>query len=78
MIAPVIEQWSDGADEDLKDKVVYYKFDVDSVPELAEELGVRAMPTFFIFKAGEAEPAETIVGANPRAMKAGIQKVLGA
>lgn len=42
--------------------VHFLKFDVDKLPDLAQELGVRAMPTFFIFKDGEK--VEELKGAN--------------
>ncbi|KAI7200875.1 hypothetical protein KC352_g19527, partial [Hortaea werneckii] len=45
--------------------------DVDDVPEVAQELGVRAMPTFFLFKNGEK--VSEVVGANPKALEAAIQ-----
>lgn len=45
----------------------FCKLDVDQVPSVAEELGVRAMPTFFLFKKGEK--VGEVVGANPAAIK---------
>ncbi|TVY45999.1 Thioredoxin [Lachnellula occidentalis] len=52
--------------------VHFVKIDVDEVPDVAQELGIRAMPTFVIFKNGEKE-AE-VVGANPKALEAAIAK----
>lgn len=49
----------------------FYKLDVDDVPDVAQELGIRAMPTFLLFKNGE-KVAE-VVGANPKALEAAIQ-----
>jgi thioredoxin 1 len=49
----------------------FVKLDVDEVPDVAQELGIRAMPTFLIFK-GEEKVAE-VVGANPKALLAAIQ-----
>ena len=49
----------------------FYKIDVDDVPEVAQELGVRAMPTFFLFKNGEK--VSEVVGANPKALETAIQ-----
>lgn len=49
----------------------FAKIDVDEVPDVAQELGIRAMPTFLIFK-GEEKIAE-VVGANPKALLAAIQ-----
>jgi thioredoxin 1 len=49
----------------------FYKLDVDEVPDVAQELGIRAMPTFLLFKNGE-KVAE-VVGANPKALEAAIK-----
>lgn len=49
----------------------FFKLDVDEVPDVAQELGIRAMPTFLLFKNGE-KVAE-VVGANPKALEAAIQ-----
>jgi thioredoxin 1 len=51
------------------------KLDVDEFPEIAQELGIRAMPTFVIFKDGER--VGEVVGVNPPALKAAIEKVAG-
>ena len=53
----------------------FYKIDVDEVPDVAQELGVRAMPTFMIFKDGEK--IGEIVGANEPALAAFVQKQIG-
>jgi thioredoxin 1 len=66
-IAPTIAKW---AENEFKDKIYFAKFDVDALPELAQELGIRAMPTFVVFKDGEK--VDEFVGANPPA----LQKVL--
>ena len=51
--------------------VRFYKLDVDEVPDVAQELGIRAMPTFLLFKNGD-KVAE-VVGANPKALEAAIK-----
>ncbi|KAM0265137.1 hypothetical protein ACHAQJ_000290 [Trichoderma viride] len=48
---------------EFKDKVHFVKFDVDELPELSQELGIRAMPTFLFFKNGEK--VDEMIGANP-------------
>ncbi|KAK8231540.1 Cop c 2-like protein, partial [Phyllosticta capitalensis] len=48
----------------------FYKLDVDEVPDVAQELGIRAMPTFLLFKGGEK--IGEVVGANPKALEAAI------
>jgi thioredoxin 1 len=50
----------------------FYKLDVDEVPDAAQELGIRAMPTFVLFKDGEK--VGEVVGANPKALEAAIEK----
>lgn len=52
----------------------FFKIDVDEVPEVAQELSVRAMPTFFLFKNGEK--IGDVVGANPTALEAAIKNNL--
>jgi thioredoxin 1 len=55
--------------------VHFIKLDVDEVPDVAQELGIRAMPTFLIFKDGEK--VGEVVGANPPVLKAAIEKAAG-
>jgi thioredoxin 1 len=45
------------------------------VPDVAQELGVRAMPTFMFFKNGEK--VTEVVGANPKAIEAAIKEHVG-
>ena len=52
----------------------FYKIDVDEVPDVAQELGIRAMPTFLLFKKGEK--VGEVVGANERALKTAIEQNL--
>jgi thioredoxin 1 len=52
----------------------FVKLDVDEVPEVAQELGIRAMPTFLIFK--NEEKVEEVVGANPKALLAAIESAV--
>ncbi|TDZ40961.1 Thioredoxin [Colletotrichum trifolii] len=63
-IAPILANLSNDPDHA---GLYFIKIDVDEVPDLSQELGIRAMPTFLIFKKGEK--AQEIVGANPAALK---------
>ncbi|KIV93989.1 thioredoxin [Exophiala mesophila] len=72
VIAPEVAKFSES--EEFKDKVDFYKVDVDEVPDVAQELGVRAMPTFMLFKGGEK--VGEVVGADKRALRAAIEKNL--
>ncbi|OAL03829.1 thioredoxin-domain-containing protein [Phaeosphaeriaceae sp. SRC1lsM3a] len=67
MIAPTIVKFSEKYPE-----ARFYKLDIDEVPDVAQELGIRAMPTFVFFKNGEK--VGEVVGANPKAIEAGIQE----
>lgn len=46
--------------------------DVDDVPDVAQQCGIRAMPTFQIYKNGQM--VEEIVGADPIKLEAAIKK----
>ncbi|KXN93122.1 Thioredoxin, partial [Leucoagaricus sp. SymC.cos] len=43
--------------------VGFYKVDVDTQSEISEEVGIRAMPTFIVFRKGEKK--HELVGASP-------------
>lgn len=58
-----------------KDKIYFAKFDVDHLPELAAELGIRAMPTFILFKDGDKVGEH--LGGNPGPIQVLLQKALG-
>lgn len=66
IIAPKVVKFS----EEYKD-AAFFKLDVDEVQDVAQELGIRAMPTFLFFKDGEK--VGEVVGANPKAIKAAIE-----
>ncbi|KAL8780817.1 MAG: hypothetical protein Q9213_006290 [Squamulea squamosa] len=52
----------------------FYKLDIDEVPEVAAELGVRAMPTFVMFKDGKK--IGEVVGAHAAALEAKVKEEL--
>lgn len=57
------------------ENVKFYQIDVDQLSDVAAELGIRAMPTFILFKNGEK--LTDVVGANPQALESGIKSMLG-
>ncbi|KAL7267287.1 thioredoxin trx1 [Rhizina undulata] len=61
-VAPAVQKFS----EEFTN-VAFFKVDVDEVPDVAQELNIRAMPTFVFFKNGEK--ITTVVGANPVNLK---------
>lgn len=63
-ISPIFEKISDSP---AGEKVNFFKVDVDEQAKIAEEVGVRAMPTFIVFKGGNK--VKEVVGANPPALQ---------
>ncbi|KFH45188.1 Thioredoxin-like protein [Hapsidospora chrysogenum ATCC 11550] len=72
-IAPILSQLSDHVE--VKDKVHFVKFDVDQLPDLGQELGIRAMPTFIFFEDGKK--VDEMVGANPPVLMNRVRSFAG-
>ena len=70
-ISPLFEKLSEGFPQ-----VKFFKVDVDAVDDVAQELGVRAMPTFMFFKGGEK--ITEIVGADIKAIEKGVNELVAA
>nr|AAB24444.1 thioredoxin [Aspergillus nidulans, Peptide, 109 aa] [Aspergillus nidulans] len=68
-IAPTVEKFAQTYTD-----ASFYQIDVDELSEVAAELGIRAMPTFLLFKDGQK--VSDVVGANPGALEAGIKALL--
>ncbi|KAI9675951.1 MAG: Cytoplasmic thioredoxin isoenzyme 2 [Trizodia sp. TS-e1964] len=66
-IAPIMESLANNFSE-----LRFYKLDIDAVPDVAQELGIRAMPTFIYFKGGKK--LTQVVGADPSAIEAAIHQ----
>ncbi|KAK0215104.1 thioredoxin [Armillaria fumosa] len=62
-ISPIFQQLSEI--DDLK-VIRFYKVEVDEQTRIAEEMEIRAMPTFAAFKDGKK--IQEMVGADPRAL----------
>jgi thioredoxin 1 len=67
MISPKFEQFST-----VYTGITFVKIDVDAVPEVAEQAGIRAMPTFQVYQAGNM--VEELVGADPKKLEDVIKK----
>ncbi|KAK4447452.1 thioredoxin, variant [Podospora aff. communis PSN243] len=72
MIAPTFESLSTKYSKSRK--ITFCKVDVDSQGEVAQQYGVRAMPTFLILHNGSV--INTIQGANPPALTAAVDKAV--
>lgn len=72
MIAPTFESL---ATKYTKPKrIAFAKIDADKLRDVASQYGVRAMPTFVIFKNGSA--IETIQGANPPKLTQAVESAV--
>ncbi|EQL03696.1 Thioredoxin [Ophiocordyceps sinensis CO18] len=70
-IAPMMEKLSE--EPQFKEQVHFVKFDVDELPQVTQLLGVRAMPTFVLFRDGVKEGE--LVGADPKALATAVAKL---
>jgi thioredoxin 1 len=52
----------------------FYIFDVDEQPDIAQELGIRVMPTFNLFKDGDL--MDGISGAKVKPLREAVEKNL--
>jgi thioredoxin 1 len=62
MVAPIIENIS----VEYADKLVVGKLNVDNEPGIAQQYGIRNIPTMLIFKDGQV--VDKLVGALPKPM----------
>ena len=66
MVAPIVEKIA----ERYTGKIKVGKLNVDEAPQIAMKYGVRAIPTFLIFKDGEV--AERGIGLQPEEQLAAV------
>jgi len=60
MISPFIDEIA----EEMQDRAIVAKLDIDKCPEIAAQYGVMSVPTLIVFKGGEIVKQET--GARPK------------
>lgn len=72
MIAPTFESLATKYSKPKK--ITFCKVNVDNQREVAQQYGVRAMPTFLVFHNGSV--VNTIQGANPPALTAAVEKAV--
>ena len=58
MLAPILEKVA----EDLKDKIILLKANLDDIPKTAGKFGVEKIPTVILFKSGK--PISGFVGLS--------------
>ncbi|KAF8481626.1 thioredoxin-like protein [Russula ochroleuca] len=67
VISPIFEKL---AEREEFSALKFYKVDVDAQEAISQQVDIRAMPTFIMFKGGQK--VEEVVGANP----AGLENLL--
>ncbi|KAL1894910.1 hypothetical protein Sste5346_005597 [Sporothrix stenoceras] len=72
MIAPTFESLANKFAK--PNRIAFAKVDVDNQRDVAQQYGVRAMPTFVILRNGSV--IDTIQGANPPALTAAVEKAV--
>lgn len=70
VIAPKVIELSNNTFPDVR----FYKVDVDELSDVAREQGVRAMPTFLIYKDGKK--AKEVVGSDAKKLEEAISDVV--
>ncbi|EJU02536.1 thioredoxin [Dacryopinax primogenitus] len=70
MIRPIFEKLAES--KDFNSKIAFYSVDVDEQGEIAQEVGIRAMPTFMVFKDGGK--IDEFTGAVPAKLQAMVAK----
>ena len=71
MISPIFEEM---AKAKSSDENVFLKVDVDELPEITQDAGVSAMPTFQFFQNGKK--VDQLKGADPTTLKELVDKYL--
>lgn len=71
-IAPVLDELSD----EYAGKVGFYKVNVDEEPEIAQQFGIRSIPTLLIFDGG-AVKVQHVGAASKAALKEKIDAAIG-
>ena len=54
------------------ESIYFIKVNVDEADDISQEYGIRAMPTFMLFKDGEK--ADEVVGADPSKLEKLVQQ----
>jgi thioredoxin 1 len=70
-IAPFVDELA----SKYKGKLKVGKMDVDAEQGVAQQYGIRSIPTLLIFKGGRV--VDTVVGADKGKLEASVQKAIG-
>ncbi|PNP61551.1 hypothetical protein FNYG_13701 [Fusarium nygamai] len=70
VIKPIIDRLSKNAENE---HVFFCSVDIDNVSEVSEDQGIRVTPTLMVFEDGVKQ--HEVIGANPPAIHAMLQKV---
>ncbi|KAF8899350.1 thioredoxin [Infundibulicybe gibba] len=67
VISPVFDELSKNITS-----IKFYKVDIDAQPDIAQEVGIRSIPAFKVFKNGNK--VDELVGADPRGLTTMVNK----
>jgi len=73
VISPVFEKLSEN--DKFKNALGFYKVDTDDQQDIAQECGIKAMPTFILFHKGNI--VKQAVGAHPGNLTALVEEAAG-
>ncbi|KAG6907471.1 hypothetical protein DXG01_008807 [Tephrocybe rancida] len=71
-ISPILEKLSEN--QEFAD-IGFYKVDVDDQEQIAQEVGIKAMPTFMVFHKGNK--INELVGANQQGLQTLLKSASG-
>jgi thioredoxin 1 len=62
ILSPILEKLA----EEFKDKIIFFKIDIDNNPIVSQKFGIESIPTVVLFKNGEVK--DGFIGVRPEPM----------
>lgn len=75
-IAPTFAHLAASLPTEVAAKMAFAKIDVDKLPDIAQQYGVTAMPTFMFFRDGKVDANRPLIrGADVRSLQSGVDGI---